>query len=231
MAFENVKESIEGAVAAEDLTASQFLVVTDAGDVNSNILSGNAETYALVDGQTLLVAVNGGAPQTATFNTGDFGDINNATAAEVAAVIQADVSDVTSSDSGGSVLIQVDGVFEEGTSIQVVGGTANAALGFDTARVDVEGRGVRTTGLTLGGDHLGVLQNNPNTGEAAMVAVSGRTKMVAGAQILKGQNVASDTAGKAVVAASGNFTVGRAVTPAAAADDLFTVDLDKLQLN
>ena len=98
------------------------------------ISSGNAETYDLDDGQTLTVKVDGGAVQTATFNTGDFVDIDNATAAEVAAVIDSDISGVSASDEGGYVRIVNDSE-DSGNSIEITGGTANTALGFDTTLV------------------------------------------------------------------------------------------------
>lgn len=88
----------------------------------------NAETYALSDGQTLTVKVDVGAEQTATFNTGDFVDINNATAAEVAAVISTDITGATGGTAAGDVTITSDA----GISIEVTGGTANAVLGFPT---------------------------------------------------------------------------------------------------
>ena len=96
------------------------------------VSSGNAETYALTNGQTLTVKVNGGGVQTATFNTGDFVDINNATAAEVAAVIDSDITGISASDEGGYVRIANDSE-DSGNSIEVTGGTANGALGFSTA--------------------------------------------------------------------------------------------------
>jgi hypothetical protein len=96
--------------------------------------SGNAETFALSDGQTLTVKADGGITQTATFNTGDFADINNATAAEVAAVVDIDITGVTTHDAGGKVRIETDAQ-GTGSSIQVTGGTANAALGFATTEL------------------------------------------------------------------------------------------------
>lgn len=96
------------------------------------VTSGNAETYTLVDGQTLDVAVDGGVPQTATFNLADFVDINNATAAEIAAVITTDIVGATAADVGGFVVITSDTAGDT-SSIQVTGGTANVALGFPTS--------------------------------------------------------------------------------------------------
>ncbi|MCG8433500.1 MAG: hypothetical protein MJA83_05670 [Gammaproteobacteria bacterium] len=93
------------------------------------VTSGNTETYALVDGQTLTVKVNNeSVAQTATFNTADFVDIANATAAEVALVITTDISGATAADVAGAVAITSDAT---GT-IEVTGGTANAVLGFPT---------------------------------------------------------------------------------------------------
>jgi uncharacterized phage protein gp47/JayE len=96
------------------------------------ITSGNAETYTLSNGQTLTVEVDGGAVQTATFETGDFVDIGNALAAEIAAVISADITGATASDENGSVRIVSDNADGETSSLEVTGGTANAALGFAT---------------------------------------------------------------------------------------------------
>lgn len=92
------------------------------------LTSGNAETYALSDGETLLVRVDGGTAQTATFNTGDFADIGNATAAEVAAVITTDITGATAADAATFVAI----TSTSSGSIAVTGGTANGALGFAT---------------------------------------------------------------------------------------------------
>lgn len=101
---------------------------------NAGITSGSAETYALSDGLTLTVKVDNGSEQTATFNTADFADIANATAAEVAAVIDTDITGATSFDSGGSVRIESDTVGLN-TAIQVTGGTANGTLGFSTTTI------------------------------------------------------------------------------------------------
>lgn len=92
-------------------------------------LTGDAETYVLTDGMTLTLSVDGAADDTATFNTGDFSDIGAATAAEVASVINADITGVTASDASGSIQILSD-TAGTGGSLRVTGGTALAALGF-----------------------------------------------------------------------------------------------------
>lgn len=101
----------------------------------ASVSSGNAETYALVDGQTLTVSVDGGADQTATFNTADFADIANATAAEVAAVLSTDLTGATAADASGSVAI-TSASTGASASLRVTGGTANTALGFPTTQVN-----------------------------------------------------------------------------------------------
>lgn len=132
----------------DDVIYNQFLgeTLTTAGGVSGvvdvqsmaldkrpvTVTSGNTETYSLSDGQTLTVKVDGqSVAQTVTFNTGDFIDINNATAAEVAAVISTDLASpsATGGTSGGAVTITSD----SGGTIEVTGGTANAALGFPTS--------------------------------------------------------------------------------------------------
>lgn len=99
------------------------------------------ETYALTDGWTLLVSVDGGAVQTATFETADFIGIGVATAAEIVIVLNADIADQVSENRGGKVVMRANSVGTE-SSIEVTGGTAAAALGF-TAGEQV-GTGVST---------------------------------------------------------------------------------------
>lgn len=97
--------------------------------------SGNAETYDLLDGLTLTVSIDGGGVQTVTFDTAEFVDITNATALEVAAVINAEITGASADGSSGSVVITSD---SRGTAsgVNVTGGTANTGganrLGFTT---------------------------------------------------------------------------------------------------
>lgn len=95
------------------------------------VTSGNTELFALSNGQTLTVKVDGqSAEQTVTFLTGDFVDISNATAAEVASVISTQLS--SPSATGGTAAGAVTITSDSGGTIQVTGGTANAVLGFPT---------------------------------------------------------------------------------------------------
>lgn len=131
----------------DDVVYYQFLgeCLTTAGGVSGvvdvqsfaldkrpvTVTSGNTELFALSNGQTLEVKVDGqSAAQTVTFSTGDFGDIGAATAAEVANVISTQIASpsATGGSPGGAVTITSD----TGGTIQVTGGTANGALGFPT---------------------------------------------------------------------------------------------------
>ncbi len=100
--------------------------------------SGNAETYDLLDGLTLTVRIDGGGVQTITFDTAEFVDITNATALEVAAVINAEMTGGSADGSSGSVVITSDSR-GTGSSVEVTGGTANTGganrLAFATALI------------------------------------------------------------------------------------------------
>jgi hypothetical protein len=89
-------------------------------------------TYALTDGQTLLISLDQGAAQTITFNTADFVDIAAATADEIVTKINASLTGgvAVSTDEGNRILIQTNTLDSTG-SVQVTGGTANATLEFD----------------------------------------------------------------------------------------------------
>jgi len=93
------------------------------------IAAGGAGPYVLADGMTLLLRVDNGLEQTVLFAAGDFADIANATATEVAAAINAVIDGGRATTPGGIVRLASD---TEGTSsrVQVTGGTANAVLAF-----------------------------------------------------------------------------------------------------
>lgn len=101
----------------------------DAATVTGTV----TETFTLVDGNILLIQVDGGASQTVTFNTADFSDINAATAAEVAAVINVDTTGITAADVGGSVQLTSDTEGPTSSILVATGSTAAAALGLTGA--------------------------------------------------------------------------------------------------
>lgn len=101
-------------------------------DTPAELLSAEGP-FALVDGQTLVLDVDGGGDDTATFNTADFSDIASASAAEVAAVINTDIDGVVADVVGLRVRVRTDSTGEAAT-LQRTGGTATA-LGFSSAEV------------------------------------------------------------------------------------------------
>ncbi len=104
---------------------------TDAGAA-AGMASANAQTYNMADGETLLVAVDGAGAQTATFNNADFVDINAATAAEIALVINTDIAGATAqavTEQGQTYVYIASDTTGALSSIEITGGT-ESALGF-----------------------------------------------------------------------------------------------------
>ena len=87
---------------------------------------------------------------------------------------------------------------------------------------------VTSTGVALAGNgekSVGVLQNKPAAlGREATVAINGVTKMEAGGTIAIDGDVASDAAGKAVAAATGDQILGIALA-SAVNGDIFSLQL------
>lgn len=100
--------------------------------VGASVRSGNLEPFALSHLDVLQVAVDGGALQFITFDAADFANISQASAEEVAAVLDRDVVGGSSTEESDRVLLRSDTIGET-SKIQVPGGIANAALGFDTS--------------------------------------------------------------------------------------------------
>ena len=86
------------------------------------------EPFTLLDGQTLIVAVDGGSPQTITFSTGDFLDIGNARATEVQAVIAGALTGAVAHSSGTGHVVLTSSTTGRHSRVEAVGGTA--VLGF-----------------------------------------------------------------------------------------------------
>jgi len=104
--------------------------------------AGNAPTYDLADGLTLLVEIDEGVEQTITFLTSEFVDIANATAEEVAAVINAKIVGASCDLDGGAPRITSD-TRGTGSGVNVTGGTANTGgvnrLNFTTGLLNGTG--------------------------------------------------------------------------------------------
>jgi len=94
--------------------------------------------------------------------------------------------------------------------------------------VSIVGEFVVDASVANGGD--GVLQNKPQAGEHATVAMEGITKVVAGAAVSVGDLITSAASGFAAVVASGNAAdkkvVGKALT-AAASGSVFSMEIDR----
>jgi flagellar hook-associated protein 1 len=113
----------------------------DAGSFGSDraTLTTAAEPFALVNGATLSLAVDGGAPVTVTFNAASFADITQATAAEVAAVMAAQVPGLSAVAQDGRLVLQ-SGTSGTSGSLAITGASSNALfavgasdVGSDTA--------------------------------------------------------------------------------------------------
>jgi uncharacterized protein len=121
-----------------DLAPGDTIVASVDGNPNdtatflatqASVTSALTETFALSDGQTLTFEVDNGPVQTVIFNTAEFVNIALATAAEVAAVINAEAVGVQATVAGGAVVITSD-TFGTDSDLDTFGGTALAVLGF-----------------------------------------------------------------------------------------------------
>jgi hypothetical protein len=84
-----------------------------------------------------------------------------------------------------------------GVDISVVAAADHRTNQYRFMAVDNAGKVARAG---AGAFALGVLQNNPNADQAATIRVEGISKVVAGAAVAVGSLVASDSAGRAIVA-------------------------------
>jgi hypothetical protein len=87
--------------------------------------------FVLQPGDTLVVRVDGAEPATATFAAGSFPDFTRVSAAQLAAKLNATLAGVQAVDDAGGVLIESTSVGPD-SCVQIVDGTARAALGFAT---------------------------------------------------------------------------------------------------
>ncbi len=75
---------------------------------------------------------------------------------------------------------------------------------------------------------IGVLQNDPNTGEAAQVSIGGEPKVIVGGAVgSAGLYLKSDANGLAVVANSGDNVIGISQETAAGSGTLIRMVIDK----
>lgn len=98
----------------------------------SSSLSALSAAFALTNGNTLLVAVDGGVAQLVTFNTADFVSIGVATAPEVVIVLNAQLVGVSVTNVAGQILITSDKL-GTASNVNVTGGTDATAFNFPPA--------------------------------------------------------------------------------------------------
>lgn len=82
--------------------------------------------------------------------------------------------------------------------------------------VDISGDGTITTAGSAGQAVLGVLQNDPESGQVAIVRTSGVSKVKVGTGgLTAGQLVQADADGTAIAGASGDYVIGMALNTGA----------------
>jgi hypothetical protein len=94
-----------------------------------------------------------------------------------------------------------------GTDISLVAAADLRSSQFFAVKVDSNGKAALAG---AGEQAIGVVQNDPNTDQAATVRVAGVTKMKAGGSITAGARVAVDAAGKAKTAVLGTVNTSDA---------------------
>lgn len=192
-------------------------------EVPAQVAGGTAGPFALANGQTLDVTVNGAAsPVTVTFVTADFGNIASATAAEVASSIRRQTTAFRAAALGNGRLLLASSIPGPASRLAITG-TAATALGFTgpTANTDagiaagaqnviahstggvVAGSAIRleSRGLTVGTAAIG----------AAMPANGGITVAVDGGAAIPIDFQAADFAGgfAAITAAEAVAAINR----------------------
>lgn len=103
------------------------------------------EPYALAEGDTLEITVDGGAPQLVTFAAADFANIAGALVSEVAVTLDRTLAGAAADVDGGAVRIVSASTAPLTTAIEVSGGSAREKLGFDGRRY-----GARLLGISKG---------------------------------------------------------------------------------
>jgi len=129
-------------------TTTTFLATAAARETTNS----EATPFALADLDVLTVKIDGGAVQSITFPTAAFVAIATATAEEVAAVINAALSGASASaTSGGTKVTITSDKRGTGSSVEVTGGTANAAgkLNFSIAVISGTGNVANIDAVTV----------------------------------------------------------------------------------
>lgn len=104
-------------------------------------------------GDTLEIRVDAQPPAMVTFTAGDFADLARATAAELAPVVQRAVPGVSAADDSGGLLIE-SATTGPDSRIEIIGGSARAALGFPTNGATDPCHGPPVLGVSFGPEQL-----------------------------------------------------------------------------
>ncbi len=100
------------------------------------LVSANAQPFSLLNGDTITFKVDGGGNQVVTFNTADFVFINNATAAEVVAVLNKTLLGATATVTSDNRVMVKTNTYATTGSIKVEAQSGNAfQLGFTVGTI------------------------------------------------------------------------------------------------
>lgn len=97
-----------------------------------------------------------------------------------------------------------------------------SAFKYRAVRLSAEGQ-VNVASNAGANTCIGILDNDPTSGQSARVAVAGASKIYASAAITAGALVTHTASGYAAAATSGQLVIGRALTTAANAGDIITI--------
>lgn len=179
-----VTGTVAGPWALSDGDTLDFSVnagATDPATFNADaaVVTGtNTETFVMSDGMTLLVEIDNGTEQTITFLTSEFANIALATAAEVAAVINAKIIGASATVSAGAVRITSD-LLGTDSDVTITGGTSAAVLGLTGATDAGGGDAADASAVTaaemkllIEGDVTGVVVSEAAGGELRVSTVA-----------------------------------------------------------
>ncbi|MCP4570679.1 MAG: hypothetical protein GY841_24100 [FCB group bacterium] len=143
------ESSDTGAVQGLSGTIDTIVNAITGWSAAAALTNNTAETYNFSTARTLFVEIDEGDEQQITFSPPDFVAPASATAAEIAAVLDNDLTGGSAAAVGTKVRIYSD-TEGEGSAIQVTGGSANSYLDFSTALI----KGFNSADAVLGNDEM-----------------------------------------------------------------------------
>ena len=170
--FRNIGFEIINRKQIRDLINHLLFILFGAEAAQASYISLYPETYALQDGDQLIISFDGEAPVLITFTSSEFASIGAATAEEVAAAItnqiraQSRTGRAYSQDNGiGPQVYLISDTIGPQSSVQVLGGRAQNLLGFPairptTADAQTAFASAVFSGVTFTADFTGQLGNS-----------------------------------------------------------------------